>query len=95
MILLDVQMPGLDGYATAALIRERERSRDTPIIFITASSPSDTYVAQGYSLGAVDYIFRPIEPHILRSKVAVFAELYQKREEVRQQSERYRAPTTS
>jgi PAS domain S-box-containing protein len=90
MILLDVQMPGLDGYATAALIRQRERTRDTPIIFITASSPSETYIAHGYSLGAVDYIFRPIEPHILRSKVAVFAELYNKREQVRQQSERLR-----
>lgn len=88
MILLDVQMPGLDGYATAALIRERERTRDTPIVFITASSPTEAYVARGYELGAVDYIFRPIQPHILRSKVAVFVELYRKREQVRQQAER-------
>jgi len=88
MILLDVQMPGLDGYTTASLIRQRERSRDTPIIFITASSPTEAYVARGYELGAVDYVFRPIEPHILRSKVAVFSELYRKREQVRQQAER-------
>lgn len=86
VILLDVQMPGMDGFDTAALIRERERTRDTPIIFLTAASKSETFVARGYSVGAVDYILKPLDPEILRSKVAVFVELFRKREELRQQT---------
>lgn len=86
VILLDVQMPGLDGFETATLIREREKSRHTPIIFVTALSRSDTNVFKGYSLGAVDYLFKPIVPEILRSKVAVFVELFRKTEEVRAQT---------
>ena len=86
VILLDVRMPGMDGLQTAELIRARERSRDTPIIFITASGRDDDLVTRGYSLGAVDYIVKPIHPHILRSKVAVFVELFRKTAQVRQQA---------
>src|SRR5688572_25743784 len=60
LILLDVQMPGLDGFETAALIKQRERSRYIPIIFVTAISKSESFVFQGYSAGAVDYIFKPV-----------------------------------
>lgn len=86
VILLDVQMPGMDGFETATLIRTRERSRSTPIIFMTAFSDNDKQVFKGYSLGAVDYLFKPIEPEILTSKVAVFVELFQKTAEVKQQA---------
>lgn len=86
VILLDVQMPGLDGFETATLIREREKSRHTPIIFVTALSRSDTNVFKGYSLGAVDYLFKPIVPEILRSKVSVFVDLFRKTEEIKKQS---------
>jgi CheY-like chemotaxis protein len=82
VILLDVQMPGMDGFATARLIRARERSRHTPLIFLTAISKSDTYVSHGYALGAVDYLFKPFGPELLRSKVAVFVELSKKRAEL-------------
>jgi len=87
VILLDVNMPGLDGLETAALIRGRERSRDIPIIFLTADRDGERNIAKGYSLGAVDYILKPIEPDILQSKVAVFVELFKRREEVKQQAE--------
>src|SRR5437764_2212792 len=88
VILLDVRMPVMDGLQTAGLIRQRERSRDTPIILLTASASGsdDDLVTQGYSLGAVDYIVKPIHPHILRSKVAVFVELFRKTAQVRQQA---------
>ncbi|MBD2101478.1 response regulator [Leptolyngbya sp. FACHB-261] len=87
VILLDVQMPGLDGFETAALIKEREKSRSIPIIFLTAISKEDQYVFRGYSVGAVDYVFKPFEPNILRSKVAVFVDLYQKNQQIRVQAE--------
>lgn len=86
LILLDVQMPRMDGLETAALIRERERSGQTPIIFITAFERSPSLVFKGYSIGAVDFLFKPIVPEILRSKVMVFAELYRKVEEVKRQA---------
>jgi PAS domain S-box-containing protein len=86
VILLDVQMPDLDGFETAALIRQRERSRHTPIIFVTAFNTSDNMVFRGYSLGAVDYLFKPIEPEILKSKVAAFIDLFQKSAEVKRQA---------
>jgi len=76
VILLDVQMPELDGFETAELIRQRDRSRDTPIIFLTALSRSETNVFRGYELGAVDYIFKPFHAEVLRSKVNVFVELF-------------------
>ena len=86
VVLLDVQMPDLDGFETADLIRSRERSRDTPIIFLTALSRSETNVFRGYELGAVDYIFKPFHPEILRSKVNVFIELFRKREAFKRQA---------
>jgi PAS domain S-box-containing protein len=86
VILLDVQMPDLDGFETANLVRQRDRSRDTPIIFLTALSRSETNVFRGYELGAVDYIFKPFNPDILRSKVSVFVELFRKREAFKRQA---------
>lgn len=78
VILLDVQMPSMDGFETASLIRKRPRSRQTPIIFVTAFNTSTDFVFRGYSLGAVDYLLKPIEPAILKSKVSVFVDLYRK-----------------
>ena len=80
VILLDVQMPGMDGYETATLIRQRPRSQHTPIIFLTAISMSDSNVFHGYALGAVDYIFKPFDPEILRAKLSVFIDLYRQRQ---------------
>jgi PAS domain S-box-containing protein len=88
VILLDVQMPELDGFETAALIKQRERTRHIPIIFITAISKDEQQVYRGYSAGAVDYVFKPFSPEVLRSKVSVFIELHEKNEELRRQSER-------
>ncbi|HYE00889.1 MAG TPA: response regulator [Alphaproteobacteria bacterium] len=87
VVLLDVNMPVLDGYETAALIRRRQRSRNLPIIFLTAYSKDDAQISRGYLAGAVDYVFKPIDPVILRSKVAVFVELFKKTEEVKRKSE--------
>ncbi|QIR38102.1 response regulator [Tolypothrix sp. PCC 7910] len=86
VILLDVQMPEMDGFETATLIRQRERSRHTPIIFLTAFSTNDSMVFKGYSLGAVDYLFKPIEPEILKSKVAAFVDLFQKTAKIERQA---------
>jgi signal transduction histidine kinase/DNA-binding response OmpR family regulator len=86
VILLDVHMPGINGLETAALIRGRERSKNTPIIFLTADNKGDELVSRGYSLGAVDYIQKPLDPEILQSKVAVFVELFKKTEEVKRQA---------
>ena len=77
VILLDVQMPGMSGIETAALIRARERSRATPIIFLTGMMRTAEMVFSGYSAGAVDYLMKPLEPEVLRAKVAVFVELRQ------------------
>jgi PAS domain S-box-containing protein len=90
VILLDVNMPGMDGFETAALIRQRKKSEKTPIIFFTALSDTDTHVTRGYSLGAVDYLRIPVEPDILRAKVAAFVDLYKKTEKVKQQAEMMR-----
>jgi signal transduction histidine kinase/DNA-binding response OmpR family regulator len=87
MVLLDVYMPGIDGLQTAELIRGREKSRDIPIIFLTANTTGQAHLSRGYSLGAVDYIVKPIDPAILRSKVAVFVELYKQAREVKRQAE--------
>jgi signal transduction histidine kinase/DNA-binding response OmpR family regulator len=88
VILLDVHMPSISGLETAALIRGRERTRSVPIIFLTAyDSAGDSHISQGYSLGAVDYIIKPIEPESLKSKVAVFVELYRKTEQIKRQAE--------
>src|SRR5436305_2369080 len=84
VVLLDLSMPGLDGFETARIVRRSERSRDTPIIFLTARDPSEFPVAEAYRLGAVDYLTKPLVPDILRAKVAVFADLFRKAERVRQ-----------
>ncbi|MHC5596418.1 MAG: hybrid sensor histidine kinase/response regulator [Nostoc sp.] len=86
VILLDVQMPGMDGFETATLIRNRGRSRHTPIIFLTAFSTSDQMLFKGYALGAVDYLLKPLDPNILTSKVTVFVELFKKTEAIKQQA---------
>src|SRR5580658_10150536 len=78
VIVLDVMMPEMDGFETAALIRQRERSRHTPIIFLTALGRNDAHIRRGYTLGAVDYLTKPFVPEILRAKVAVFVELHRK-----------------
>ncbi len=83
LILMDVAMPDLDGYETVELIRRRERSRHTPIIFLTANFISDTHVFRGYSVGAVDYLFKPFVPDVLLSKVAVFVEMYAQRQTIK------------
>jgi signal transduction histidine kinase/FixJ family two-component response regulator len=80
LILLDVDMPDLDGFETAALIRQRKSSEHTPIIFVTACA-DEAYAARGYELGAVDYIQAPVDAQVLKSKVSVFLELFRKREE--------------
>ena len=91
VILLDVQMPGMSGIETAALIRARERSRTTPIIFLTGMMRTAEMVFSGYSAGAVDYLMKPLEPEVLRAKVAVFVELDRARHELEQEiSERVR-----
>src|SRR5437867_11831119 len=79
VILLDVAMPDIDGFQTATLIRDRDKTKHTPIIFLTAISKSDIHVSQGYSLGGVDYIFKPFAPDVLRSKVAAFVQRSEER----------------
>jgi PAS domain S-box-containing protein len=87
MILLDVQMPGINGFETARLIKSRERTKYIPIIFLTAISKDEEYVFEGYSVGAVDYMAKPFQPDILRSKVNVFVDLYQKQRQLAAQQE--------
>uniref|UniRef100_A0A832H328 histidine kinase n=1 Tax=Oscillatoriales cyanobacterium SpSt-402 TaxID=2282168 RepID=A0A832H328_9CYAN len=86
VILLDVQMPGMDGFETAMLIRQRERSQHTPIIFLTAFYANDVSQLKGYALGAVDYLLKPIDPAILTSKVTVFVDLFKKTQEIQRQT---------
>lgn len=86
VVLLDVMMPGMDGYETTKLIRERERTKHTPIILITAMYRDDADAFRGYSAGAVDFIMKPFQPEILRSKVSVFVDLFRKTEEVKRQA---------
>jgi signal transduction histidine kinase/DNA-binding response OmpR family regulator len=86
VILLDVNMPGMDGYETAALIRRRKRSAHTPIIFVTAYA-DEMNTTQGYALGAVDYILSPVVPEVLRTKVRVFVDLYLMTQQVRRQAD--------
>ncbi len=85
VILLDAQMPGMSGFEAAELMRSRERNRHTPIIFITAFSRDRANISQGYSVGAADYITKPFDPDILRSKVRVFVELYKRGQEINRQ----------
>jgi PAS domain S-box-containing protein len=85
VILLDLHMPGMDGYETASLIRQRKRTNQTPIVFLTAIFRDEAHVFQAYSAGAVDVVFKPVDPFILRSKVAVLVDLYLKTEDVKRQ----------
>ena len=85
-ILLDVQMPGLDGIETASLIKKRERNKSTPIIFLTAIAKDPSYIFRGYSQGAVDYLLKPFDPEILRTKVSVFVDLWKKGEILKRQA---------
>jgi DNA-binding response OmpR family regulator len=78
VIVLDIHMPDMDGFETARLIRARERSSSTPIVFLTADDRVGAQVFEGYRLGAVDYLYKPFVAHVLRAKVAVFVELFRK-----------------
>jgi two-component system sensor histidine kinase/response regulator len=91
VILLDVKMPDMDGFETAALIRQRDKSRDIPIIFLTAADKTHTEAVRGYAVGAVDYLVKPVVPEFVRSKVSVFVELAKKTEQLRRQTEQLRA----
>jgi two-component system cell cycle response regulator len=87
LILLDVQMPGMDGFEVAELMRGSEKTRHIPIIFVTAISKQDTHVFTGYEKGAVDYLFKPLDPLILRSKVNIFVEMFKQRKQLQQSNE--------
>ncbi|MEO8562782.1 MAG: ATP-binding protein [bacterium] len=91
VILLDVQMPGINGFETARLIKSRERTKYIPIIFLTAISKDEEYVFEGYSVGAVDYLAKPLQPDILRSKVNVYIDLYLKQKQLSMQQDLLRA----
>src|SRR5262245_59190600 len=90
VILLDVRMPGIDGFETAQMIRGRERSRLTPIIFLTAAADEMTSMFRGYEVGAVDFLMKPVVPEVLLSKVSVFVELHRKTERLRESEEKLR-----
>jgi two-component sensor histidine kinase len=87
VILLDVNMPGMDGYEMASFVRARRRTRHIPIVFLTALFRDDTHLLQAYSAGAVDMVFKPVDPFILRSKVSVFVDLYLKQAEIQREAE--------
>ncbi|HVH72627.1 MAG TPA: response regulator [Candidatus Dormibacteraeota bacterium] len=95
VILLDVRMPDMDGFETAELIRKRQRSRHTPIIFITAADSTSEQLARGYSTGAIDFIFKPYMPEVLKAKVRIFLELFNKSEEIRESELRFRTLVTN
>src|SRR3954467_2122829 len=90
VILLDVRMPGIDGFETARLIRSRERSRLTPVIFLTAAADEMSSMFPGYEVGAVDYLLKPVVPEILKSKVSVFVDLFRKGERLRESEDKLR-----
>lgn len=90
VILLDVRMPGMDGFETAELIRQRRKSYQTPIIFLTGMSQDSPQMFRGYEVGAVDYMVKPLVPEILKSKVSVFVELFKKNAEINRQKEQLR-----
>jgi len=91
VILLDVQMPGMDGFEVAQAIKERERTSTIPIVFLTALSKEEQHVFRGYEVGAVDYVFKPFDAEILRGKVGVFVELWEKNSQIREQAEQLAA----
>jgi CheY-like chemotaxis protein len=90
VILLDVRMPGMDGFEVASHVRLRERSRDTPIIFLTAAGDGPHQTLRGYAAGAADYLTKPFDPWVLRAKVGVFAELHRKNRQLKEQAEMLR-----
>jgi signal transduction histidine kinase len=90
VILLDVRMPGIDGFETARMIRGRERSRQTPVIFLTAQADEMNSMFRGYQVGAVDYLMKPVVPEVLKSKVSVFVELHMKSERLRESEDKLR-----
>ena len=87
VILLDVVMPGMDGFETATHIKRRSRTHDVPIIFLTAAGAEPDHAFRGYAAGAVDYIAKPFDPWVLRAKVAVFVDLYVKNRQLREQAD--------
>lgn len=87
LILLDAQMPEMDGFETARTIKQRERTRGVPIVFLTAADGSAHQALRGYAVGAVDYLTKPIDPWVLRGKVAVLVELWDKNRRVRTQAD--------
>jgi CheY-like chemotaxis protein len=87
IILLDVQMPGMDGFETAAHVKRREKTRDIPILFLTAIDGEAHQAFRGYAAGAVDYLAKPFDPWLLKAKVGVFVELYDKRSELAAQAD--------
>ncbi|MFI5298992.1 MAG: ATP-binding protein [Polyangiales bacterium] len=91
VILLDVMMPGMDGFEVARIIKQRERSRDTPIIFFTAAGTNVSFIYEGYSVGAVDYLGKPIDPEVVRAKVGIFVDLFRKDRRIKEQAEALRA----
>ncbi len=91
VILLDVQMPGMNGFETVEVIKSRDRTKYIPVIFLTAISKEEQYVFKGYEVGAVDYMFKPLQPDVLRSKVSVFVDLHLKNLRIREQERRLRA----
>src|SRR4051812_7340579 len=86
VILLDVFMPGMDGYETAQIIRQRDQTKRIPIVFLSAVNKEKEHLMRGYSMGAVDYVFKPVEPVVLRSKVAVFVDLYTMTQEIQRKA---------
>jgi CheY-like chemotaxis protein len=90
LILLDVQMPGMDGFETATHIKQLERTRHIPIVFLTAIDGEAHQTFRGYAAGAVDYLSKPFDPWVLRAKVVVFIELYERRRELTEQAESLR-----
>src|SRR5687767_11296114 len=86
VILLDVYMPGMDGYETAQIIRGREQTKRIPIVFLSAVNKEKEHLMRGYSMGAVDYVFKPVEPVVLRSKVAVFVDLFLMTQEIQRKA---------
>ena len=90
LILLDVQMPGMDGFETATHVKQRERTRHIPIVFLTAIDGEAHQAFRGYAAGAVDYLSKPFDPWVLRAKVGVFIELFERRRELAEQAEALR-----
>lgn len=90
VILMDVQMPIMNGFETASVIKTREKSKDIPIIFMSAINQDEQYVYQGYGVGAIDYLLKPFDPYILRSKVAIFVDIYRKNHLIKEQAQKLR-----